>query len=207
MAEPNSLVINWKATCNGSDYCYDWSRFHYPWLKDNCLCAQCYDFKFEEKLIQSTMLPLMTSQKPKSMNYSRENDSFSIVWEDGHSSCFSADWLLKNTYEHNKVPVHTEKGFYSTVSCRDRTIEPVVFSKELGIEAPAVGYNALMESDDVFIEWSDNFERYGFCFVKNSPLDELAQKKLVERIGQLRQVFEEDFYYLGKRDDLYVSFL
>lgn len=103
---------------------------------------------------------------------------------------------MKNTFEHNEVEP-PKKSPFSSLSCHGRTIEPVAFSKELGIEAPKVDYEGLLQSDDVCIKWSDHFERYGFCFVENCPLDELAQRKVVERIGQLRKPFWEDFYVLG----------
>lgn len=178
--ESDCLIVNWKTEGK-----YKWSRFHYPWLRGSCRCPECYSTLFHERQIPSTSFQYLIYQKPESVNYSEDDCILSIIWEDGHKSSFTEDWLVKNTYEHNEDAEPPKTSFYSSVSVRDRTIEPVVFSNDLGVEAPKVDYNSLLKSDETYIEWSDKFERYGFCLVENSPLDELAQRKLVERIGQL----------------------
>ena len=201
LKESDSLVISWKtASSTVPGNIYEWSRFHYPWLRDNCQCPKCYSAKLHEKLVNTKTNQLAIYLKPESLDYSEGDCCLNIVWEDGHESSFSGGWLVKHTYEHNEIDP-PKKGLYSSLSCRDRTIEPVVFSNELGIEPPKVDYKALMESDAVYLEWSDKFERYGFSFVENSPLDELGQRNLLERIGQLRKPFWEDIYILGGKEE------
>lgn len=72
-------------------------RFHYVWLRDNCLCHQCYDPSARQKI--GNLVNFETDPRPYSVNL--QNDALVIDWDNKseHQSVFPIPWLLQNTYD------------------------------------------------------------------------------------------------------------
>ncbi|KAJ3219476.1 hypothetical protein HDU67_000888 [Dinochytrium kinnereticum] len=75
------------------------TRFHYRWLRHNCSCQTnphgCRHPKTGERIIDS--LDVSENIFPKSVEW-RQN-GLSVVWDDGHVSFYTGDWLREYAYD------------------------------------------------------------------------------------------------------------
>ena len=169
--EENSVLVNWKGQpCT-------WSRYHYVWLRDSCLCPRCFHPQTNQRLFDTLQLPL--DVKPKGINWTDEG--LSVQWQDGHESVYTTKWLKENSYEHEGLVASTEA-------------EHVVWGKEIALDPPCVEYSAVMEDDRALLEWLEKIEKFGFCFVERTPLEPEISKQLLERVGVIRDTFYGAFW-------------
>ena len=169
-ADTDSVVINWKAK-------NAWSTFHYIWLRDCCLCPQCLHPSSQQRLLDTLTVPI--DVKPTAVEL-REG-RLCIQWQDGHTSEYPEKWLITNSYEH--------EGLQEMASqCVQH--EPVVWgSREIASDPPCVDHAAVMEDDKEVYSWLSKIDKYGFCFVNDVPPTSEGTKRVIERIGCLRNTF------------------
>lgn len=81
------------------------SNFHYFWLRHNCSC--CVHEITHERILCPSLVPL--DIRPKEMVTS--DDGIRFVWEEGHESDFSWDWLRDHAYSMGEeiVEIHAQK--------------------------------------------------------------------------------------------------
>ncbi len=79
-------------------------RFHYTWLRDHCLCKECYHPDSSQKIYDISLSALPV--RPKSVEETPEE--LRILWNGAttHESVFPIDWLLARSYDPvpNAVP-------------------------------------------------------------------------------------------------------
>ena len=170
--DENSVLINWKGTA--------WSRYHHIWLRDSCLCSHCFHAQTNQRLVDTLQLPL--DVKPKEVSLS--DSGLQIQWQDGHKSVYPMKWLMKNSYEHGEV-VEPKRGADD---------EPLVWGNEVALNPPCVEFDAVMNSDRAVLDWLEKIEKYGFCFVEETPLEPDLSKQLMERVGVIRNTFYGAFW-------------
>ena len=171
--EENSVLISWKGQPS------TWSRYHYVWLRDSCVCPQCFHPQTNQRLFDTLQLPL--DVKPKRVSLTDEG--LSVHWQDGHESVYPTKWLKQNSYEHKGLVASTE-----------REAKRVIWGKEIALDPPCVEYSAVMEDDGAVLEWLKNIEKFGFCFVEQTPLEPEMSKRLLERVGVIRDTFYGAFW-------------
>ncbi|KAL2843646.1 P-loop containing nucleoside triphosphate hydrolase protein [Aspergillus pseudoustus] len=59
---------------------------------------------------------------------------------------------------------------------------------------PTVSYPEVMDSDTALYRWLDNIYHYGFCFVKDTPVDPEATENLLKRIAFIRTTHYGGFW-------------
>jgi len=72
------------------------SNYHYFWLRHNCSC--CVHDTTRERVLCPSQVAL--DIRPTDI-HSIEGEGIRLVWEDGHQSNFSLDWLLDHAYARN----------------------------------------------------------------------------------------------------------
>lgn len=71
-------------------------RFHYIWLRDNCLCPQCSHPTSFQKLYE-----LSSTLSPEPLSWQEEDGELRITWKEDppHQSIFPISWLLAHAYD------------------------------------------------------------------------------------------------------------
>ncbi|XP_018331143.1 trimethyllysine dioxygenase, mitochondrial isoform X2 [Agrilus planipennis] len=67
---------------------------YYFWLRDHCRCGECINSRTFQKSYHILDIPLNV----KPIQYHLEEKQLSVIWDDGHSSEFSLEWL-KNVHQ------------------------------------------------------------------------------------------------------------
>ena len=72
-------------------------RFHYTWLRDHCLCAECYHPNSSQKIYDVSLGP--PALEPPSVEQTAEE--LRILWNEAppHESVFPISWLLDHSYD------------------------------------------------------------------------------------------------------------
>ena len=168
-----------------------WSKFHHIWLRDNCQCSECYHPGTRQRLLDT--LKIGANLRPRSVRLLEnsgptEGDSLVVEWEDGHCSNYPLAWLKVHSYER-----HGQAEQQSELSLE---VEGVVttWGREISSVPPVVEYGSFMEDDRALLEWSDKVDQYGFCYIDGIPLEPLFSRRVLERIGVLRNTFYGDFW-------------
>lgn len=96
MLETPNLIINKQfVTIQGK-------RFHYVWLRDNCLCPKCYDPSSRQKM--SDLSDFVLDPQPFSVKV--QDDHLVINWDEysEHQSIFPLSWLRDRAYDPEPQP-------------------------------------------------------------------------------------------------------
>ena len=72
-------------------------RFHYIWLRDNCLCSECRHSTSFQKTYDYTKKP----SPPEPLSVIEQDGELKIIWHEKpeHESIFPIDWLLGYAYD------------------------------------------------------------------------------------------------------------
>ena len=72
-------------------------RFHYTWLRDHCLCKECYHPESSQKIYDISLSPLPV--EPHAVEETEEQ--LRILWNGPtpHESIFQISWLLDHSYD------------------------------------------------------------------------------------------------------------
>ena len=146
------------------------TSFHHFWLRDSCQCPQCHSAVTNQRLLDTSSLNI--GIRPKELSV-LDRTSLMIRWEDEHCSSFSGDWLLKHS-------LHT---------AREEPVERVVWGCEIGENPPTLCYHDVMTRDMGLLDLYKNMQVYGFCLVRDTPLELSANEGLIRHIGMIRHTF------------------
>lgn len=77
-------------------------RFHYVWLRDNCLCPKCYDPSSRQKRYDLRDFVL----DPQPFSVKLQDDRLVVNWDEysRHQSIFPISWLLERAYDPEPKP-------------------------------------------------------------------------------------------------------
>lgn len=143
-------------------------RFHYTWLRDNCLSSKSRLLDSMEKL--SNIIDQPSSPKPLSVE---ERDGKLIIdWNETppHRSIFPISWLLKHSYDPNPAPLN----------------EPIILWDKARLEENSVSkYDTRFSSPEL---WMSQLFRLGFVFLSN-----IAPENLEEFITSFGPVLNTDY--------------
>jgi trimethyllysine dioxygenase len=100
-----------------------------------------------------------------------------VQWSDGHVGRYPPSFLdISKPNLLNRNP--TKLG-----DLQWRPFETCTPGQE---QYPTVSYSAVMANDKAVLEWLENIYRWGFCFVKDTPVDPQATEALLNRIAFIR---------------------
>ncbi len=178
----DGVVLGWGATSRQSE---PWSKYHFFWLRDNCMCPQCYHPGTNQRLIDTLAVPL--DLKPRRVEVTKKAKVLRVEWDDGHASEYDAEWLIKNSYE--------SEGLEDVRVRPATTDEMVLWGKEIAGTPPEVEYSKVMQGDQELLECLKKIKKYGFCFINGTPPTGSETKKLIETMfGVLRTTFYGSFW-------------
>ncbi|KEQ88578.1 Trimethyllysine dioxygenase [Aureobasidium pullulans EXF-150] len=164
------------------------------WLRDQCPCHECVHPVTRQRQLDTFSID--PNVKPSSLNIQTQaKQTIQIGWQDGHQSEYPLKLLRKGR------PTHT------TVKRRG-LVEQIMFDKTIAATPPTVDYKDIMEADGI-AEWTRQINVHGLSFVKNCPIDPDATRKLLEKIGPIRETHYGGFYdftsNMASKDTAYTS--
>ncbi|XP_022087327.1 gamma-butyrobetaine dioxygenase-like [Acanthaster planci] len=168
MLENHSLQVVWR---DGESQAYP-----YMWLRDNCLCKQCYKPSLNSRTFSFTSLDV--EMIPIYALPSDDGKSLRLTWPDGHSGEYPSDWLRQYRFE-NSAPDVT---FDSQLQHWDTTL---MDSGTLRI----FNFEDLMSSDEAVYEWLMEMKLTGICMIRGSSRMEGQVKRLGDRVLFLRSTY------------------
>lgn len=159
------------AVRGGIDIAFDNANhvFTYAWLRDHCACAQCRHPETQQRLLDTFALPRDITAA--ALELSAGGKTLSITWPDGHASVFAADELVQTIR-----PVGLLNS--ETTTWNDA---------EISTDFPKVRFDALMAEDAVLESYLEKIERFGFCFVEETPATPEATKAVATRVSYIRK--------------------
>ena len=176
-----------KATMEDRTLALEWpdgtaAEYHYIWLRDNCACAHCKHPDAWERLTDNVELNL--DVRPASVEF---DDSLTIIWDDGHRTAISGDWLRNNRI-----------GREGRDSRREH---PVLWDASIAQNPPKIGLDEIKSGDDGLRHWLTMVHDYGFAIVTGVPTEVGAVVQLAERIAHIQETyFGREFQVVSKPD-------
>lgn len=138
-------------------------RFHYLWLRDNCLCPNCRHPSSFQKLynISDRIEP------PKPLSVESEAEELRIDWDENpsHRSIFPLSWLMNHAYDR---PVEEENRPRQTEQKKDAKI----LWDKTRIEAYSPRPHDFQNCDRQ--SWVKEIFQLGFTVLENLKLEELG---------------------------------
>src|SRR5260221_3997780 len=110
MTEASAMITDWRrfscpetiaaATIGAYTFPLRWSdgrisRFHFPWLRDNCPCSACVHPLTREQMFEIADAPDDLAAVEAAITPSGD---LSVVWADGHAGRYEAGWLRAHAY-------------------------------------------------------------------------------------------------------------
>ena len=83
-------------------------RYHYAWLRDHCLCPQCFHRDSSQKIYDIGMDP--APAEPRSVDETSSELRISWNGAGSHESVFPIDWLLAHSYDPEPGPAQPNEG-------------------------------------------------------------------------------------------------
>lgn len=128
-------------------------RFHYIWLRDNCLCPECRHPTSFQKIYDISE----AQSFPKPLSVLEENEKLTIMWDEQpvHKSVFPISWLLIHSYDQNQKLKSEEK---------------ILWDKAWINEHPSEYWDA---GSCNYQQWSNELLNLGFTLLGNMALEDL----------------------------------
>lgn len=161
-----------KVVTNDSYLTVHGKRYHYIWLRDNCLCPKCYYPTSWQKNHDISEL-MANNSSPKPLNVELTNEKLIVDWDENppHHSIFPIDWLISHAYDGNEEAQLTR--------------ERILWDKAWLDAHPPVWVDAKSENRPT---WTNQLLTLGFTIIKNFRLEDL--NNFLSSIGPI--------YYLAK---------
>jgi gamma-butyrobetaine dioxygenase len=166
---------------NNSFITVEGKRFHYIWLRDNCLSLECRDPNSFQKIYDISEL----TEPPKPLNIEFCDEELIIDWDEDppHRSVFPISWLMSHAYDdaagrgslHNKVALRKQEE---------------ILWDSAWIEAHPPEKHDFHSCDRE--AWVNQLYTLGFAVLKNMPLEELDG--FVSSIGPIHYTEGGRFY-------------
>ena len=167
------------------------SRFHWLWLRENCLCADCHHPNTWERTVDTFLLDRdIRAEKIEAVS---SKETLSLIWPDGHVTAHTAEWLLHHAYDNHDVS--------------DGLPDAVPWTQDSINEKPSITAAAVMETELGLSTLICQLREYGFSIVKNLAPKIGQVEKLAQRVGYLRDThFGIDFTVESKPEPNNVAY-
>ncbi|MEY3868649.1 MAG: TauD/TfdA family dioxygenase [Microcoleaceae cyanobacterium] len=147
-------------------------RYHYIWLRDNCLCPKCYyPTSWQKKHDISEYMA--NNPSPKPLNVELTDEKLLVDWDENpsHRSIFPLDWLMSHAYDGNQEVKPTRERILWDKAWLDAHLPAWVDAKSENRQT-----------------WTNQLLTFGFTVIKNFRLEDL--NNFLSSIGPT--------YYLAK---------
>jgi len=141
------------------------SEFHPLWLRDNCRCTECGDPAVGYRNLRLSALD--PDCKPDSLRIDSSN--VLITWQDGHESCFHAEWLHEHDYDNQLR--------------QSRAFKPILWDDEFRRNPPTYDYAEVNSSEALLLDMLHKLRDYGLCFMRNAPAEPGIAEPLARQFG------------------------
>lgn len=145
-------------------------KFPFVWLRDNCLCEQCFHpiAKSRNHWSDSHL-----DIKPKEI--AEWKDSVQVTWEDNHKSNYEYNWLKIRSF----TTEHQRK--YDEIIYKPPKI--TWHGEEFNSICSKHDYNEIVKTDEALYNWLYKLSQYGVAIIKNTPNSETAIDAIIDRIA------------------------
>ncbi|NER52794.1 MAG: DUF971 domain-containing protein [Symploca sp. SIO1A3] len=148
-------------------------RFHYIWLRDNCLCPQCSHPTSFQKLYEISD----RTSPPEPLSWEEEDGELRITWNEDppHHSRFPVSWLLSHAYDEESEPGRTNQQPESASQSNE------ILWDKAWIEANISRLQEALVSDPQL--WLNQLFTVGFTVLHNIESKDL--QPMLESIGPI----------------------
>jgi len=147
-------------------------RFHYIWLRDNCLCPNCRHPTSFQKLYE-----ISSTSPPEPLSVEEKDGELRIIWNEDppHHSTFPISWLLSHGYDDE-----LEQGSANQQAQTDPHSKEILWDKAW-IEANISRLQEALASDPEL--WLNQLLTVGFTVLHNIEFKDL--QPMLESIGPI----------------------
>ena len=142
--------------------------FHYVWLRDNCWCDCC-------RVPQSAERRLYTAYIPDDIAPSSavcQNGALHIVWNDGHDSAYSYEWLRRHDYSDDARAARQHR--------------PTLWDASIG-SIPTFDHRAVVDTRAGQIAYLEAVRDFGVAVVRGTPSVPGEVERFAESVGHVRR--------------------
>ncbi|XP_063842506.1 trimethyllysine dioxygenase, mitochondrial-like isoform X2 [Scylla paramamosain] len=155
--------------------------FSYPWLRDHCRCADCFNHTTAQRRFDPTHMHL--NIRPARVSATPEG--LELKWPDGHTSAYEYKFLWQNTYEGRRTAHKPPQQLWTA-----HTIpKPELTMVSLG-ELSDPEKNGIKKLIAAII-------KYGFAFISEVPTTEEATRSAVEKVCPIERNFFGEMWTFG----------
>ncbi|XP_047487532.1 gamma-butyrobetaine dioxygenase-like [Penaeus chinensis] len=149
----------------------------YPfiWLRDNCQCPQCFDSSTLSRKI--LLQDLSRDVHPTAVEVTKDGQGVALNWSDGHSSVFSASWLLRRAFNSSSRGQRLQ----------DIKLKKILWNSEKIKDLPQAKFSDLLANDVALLKFLQEVEQLGLCIVKEAPARSGELERLTKRIGHFKR--------------------
>ncbi|WP_424097701.1 TauD/TfdA family dioxygenase [Moorena producens] len=140
-------------------------RFHYIWLRDNCLCPECrHSWSFQRLYDISEY-----SSPPEPLSVEQSEEKLTITWKENppHQSVYPTSWLMDHAYDPEPKSI----------------FEPDILWDKAWLEGEAPKFYDIHACDRQL--WMNQVSTLGFAVLRNIKPEELDP--LVSEIGPVHE--------------------
>ena len=161
--QPSFLELTWSDETT--------SRFHYIWLRDNCLCDTCHHPQTHQKMVW--LKNIQNNIRPRTVKNTTE--IIDITWDENslHHSHFDAAWLHAHCY--------------STERRVKRKFRPKLWDAKIANTLDALDYSHVFNGGQSELAMLQHVRDYGFVRLFNVPTDPDETEILGRRFGYPRE--------------------
>lgn len=155
----------------------NWTHVSLKWLRDHCQCSECYHSDTNQRLVDSSTFPeeLVVAEG----KLSDDGLKVTVTWKHPvHQSEYSAK--LFETLRVDPENLDIKRKLWAA---RDMPKWPFY-----GI------YDDFMKDDKALLEFLEQVEQQGFCFVEGVPATSEATKAVSERVSYIRETIFGGYY-------------
>ncbi|MFT6408080.1 MAG: gamma-butyrobetaine dioxygenase [Arenicella sp.] len=148
------------------------AEFHYPWLRDNCQCAECSHPDTNERILVSSEIPFSIRADKAEV----DGEWLKIDWNHrGHKSVYRLVWLAEHNYSQNQFIADPAAG------------QMITWGAELQANIPTFQYAELYADSKQLLSFCQAVRDYGLCIVRNAPTVEAEIERFAEFIACVRE--------------------
>ena len=144
------------------------------WLRDHCRSRQCYNHTTFQR--QTDIRRLISDAKPLHFNVDATGTTLEIIWQDGHQSEYSLQWLWENSYVGSR---HRQLR-------QDRLWQRCLWDARSPLapeDLTSVPREALMGGENGVRRLLKGFLTHGVALVSGVTPTVEATQEVVERVG------------------------
>ncbi|KAL4811513.1 hypothetical protein BDV18DRAFT_129517 [Aspergillus unguis] len=162
-----------------------YADFGAMFLRDNCRCPKCVHPDTSQRIVDTFSIP--EDIKATGVDDTQQG-VIKIQWSDGHLSSYPIHWLSQHSQYYSVLPLESGRRPPYPKLRHFLTQDP---SKK---EYPTVSYSAVMADDKGVLQWLQHIYDWGFCFVKDTPVNPESTEALLKRIAHIRHTHYGGFW-------------